>query len=115
MAEAAVTAWLTAFKNEHPESFAKYAEHMMKCSQDEDAKTEVAMEIGATFQASCTNENGLLNEAQFTDFLSKIDANREARYGSVPKSDAAAMWPAFNATTADVDGVSIADVKTQAG
>ena len=66
-----------------------------------------------TFNVAATNEDKLLNEAQFIDFCQKCEANNEAKGWTMPKQSEAYLKKCFtitNSITPGSEGVSIMDV-----
>ena len=72
-------------------------------------------EIAATFQAADANQDGVLDKAEFTDFMGKLGQNAAARgvphmsVDGVSDDVKEAVWAVFNGQTEGTDGVSMAD------
>ena len=83
---------------------------------DEEAKQARQQEMQATFTTADTNSDGLLDKAEFTNFMKMMSQNAQARgvpsmsEDDVADADKEAIWGLFNGQTADVDGVSPLDV-----
>ena len=81
----------------------------------EETKAERMGELAATFQAADTNADGLLDQAEFQDFMTKVGQNASARnvpfpaVGDVSDEIKQATFEVFNGITADSAGVSLAD------
>ena len=81
---------------------------------DEQTKAERLAELAATFQASDTNNDGLLDAAEFEDFMGKISQNAAARGAPTMDTSAASAelkekaYALFNSNS-DGDGISQAD------
>ena len=82
---------------------------------NEETKAERMAELQASFQAADVNEDGVLSQAEFVDFMGKLAGNLKARGVPSQGPDAinddmkAKVWALYNAKTADVDGVSLPD------
>ena len=48
-------------------------------SREDPVKSERMAEMAATFSAADTNQDGVLNQEEFTDFMGKMKQNSEAR------------------------------------
>ena len=83
---------------------------------DEEAKQARQQEMQATFTTADTNSDGLLDKAEFTNFMKMMSQNAQARgvtsmsEDDVADADKEAIWGLFNGQTPDVDGVSPVDV-----
>ena len=65
-----------------------------------------------TFKSSATNEDGLLNQAMYMDFIKKLNGNQMAKHGEAvtwTEDEINQMYEGTNKLTPDVDGVSAAD------
>ena len=77
--------------------------------------TDEIAEMAATFQVNDTNSNGVLTGAEFDGFIKATNQNAAARGLPVMSEDIysedikAKIYALFNAQTADVDGISMAD------
>ena len=84
---------------------------------DETIKAERMAEMVATFQAADTNQDGLLDKTEFSDFMGKIGQNAGARgiphmvEAAVDEATKEAVWTFFNGQTEGVEGVAPADVQ----
>ena len=82
---------------------------------DEAVKAERAAEMMATFQAADTNQDGVLDMAEFTDFMGKMSQNAKARgvpamsEEDVDDATKEAVWGLFNGES-EGDGVKPADI-----
>ena len=87
----------------------------------EEGKAERTAEFGATFGSADTNQDGLLDRAEWDDFMSKLAANSAARDVPWPNDEAYpqelkdAVFELFNATTAGTEGISAADYHSTMG
>ena len=83
--------------------------------ESEETKGERMAEFAATFGTADTNSDGLLDRAEFGDFMVKLGQNAQARgTPHQPDSDYSAeekdgIYAIFNAKTEGADGVSQAD------
>ena len=72
-------------------------------------------EMKATFQAADTNNDGLLNLAEFMDFSSKSKENEKARFNGkcfeYTEEISKASWEIINTFNPDTDGVSFEDLQ----
>ena len=81
----------------------------------EETKGERMAEFDAAFAAADTNSDGLLDRAEFEDFMTKLGLNAEARgCPHQPDTDYTAdeknaIYDLFNGKTAGADGVTTAD------
>ena len=81
----------------------------------EEFKAERMAEMNATFQAADTNQDGVLDKAEFADFMNKMSQNAKARgvpamsEDDVDEATKDAVWGLFNGES-DGDGVKPADV-----
>ena len=87
--------------------------------EDDALKAERMAELEATFQAADTNSDGLLDRAEFEDFMSKVGQNVAARgvpHMSVDSVDAEMkdkVYAFFDAEDGNVgNGVSLVDFLT---
>ena len=87
--------------------------------EDDATKAERMAELQATFQAADTNNDGLLDRAEFEDFMSKVGQNVAARgvpHMSVDSVDAEMkekVYAFFDAEDGNVgNGVSMVDFLT---
>ena len=86
----------------------------------EDTKAELMGEMAATFQAADVNTDGVLDRAEFTDFMTKMQQNTVARgvpaapVDDVPEDIQEKLWAFFNAEGAQ-EGVSLADFGAATG
>ena len=82
---------------------------------DEATKAERMAEMAATFTAADTNNDGLLDRAEMSDFLAKLGQNAAARgvphmsEADVTEDQKEAIWAYFNGLTEGTDGVSQGD------
>ena len=100
------------------EQNAKNAELRKAFMTDENAKKEMMEEMQATFTAADTNNDGLLDLAEFKDFRSKSEANNTARGGFNPtmsEEDIEAAYNIHNSGNPDKDGVALADIFANMG
>ena len=70
-------------------------------------------EITDSFNAAATNEDKLLNEAQFVEFSQKLRANNRAKGWDMPETtdeECKRGYVIINKITPGADGVSIADI-----
>ena len=79
--------------------------------ESEDTKAERMQEMQATFQAADTNEDGVLNQAEFVNFVNSMNSNLTAR--GVPNmgfdGDEDQWYALYNAESGDQDGVTVAN------
>ena len=72
-------------------------------------------EFAATFGSADTNSDGLLDRAEFEDFMVKLGQNSAARgvphqpHADYSDEEKNAVYALFNAKNGDADGVSQAD------
>ena len=79
----------------------------------EENKDELTAEVTATFNAAATNEEKLLNEAQFIDFAMKMETNYEARGWALPNKSIELLKRSYvilNKVTPGVEGLSLMDI-----
>lgn len=76
---------------------------------------ERKVEFVATFGAADSNQDGLLDKAEFTDMMEKLAQNAGARgcphmnVADVDEESKEAIWAFFNGQTEGTDGVSAMD------
>ena len=100
-----------------PEDQAKWKANgeEMKKGWESDKDTLVA-ELTETFNAAATNEDKLLNEAQFVDFAMKMEANYEAKGWVLPKKSEELLKRSYvilNKVSPGADGLSLMDIWNQ--
>ena len=82
---------------------------------NEESKAEKMAELAATFQAADVNNDSVLSEAEFVDFMTKISQNLTARGVPAQGPDGidddmkAKVYALYNSKTPDVDGISLQD------
>merc|ERR1739844_123725 len=102
------------FQDLSPEDQAKVQQAREEFKAEE-TKAERLQEVAATFGAADANQDGVLDKAEFTDFMGKLGQNAAARgvphmsVDGVSDDVKEAVWAVFNGQTEGTDGVSMAD------
>ena len=108
--------WIQSLSEEQRAAFQADREAV---AGSEEVKQERLQEAQATFQCSDTNDDGMLDRAEFEDFLGKVAQNAEARGVPAQKPEDMdeptrdALYTFFDALDGSVAGnVSFADCLT---
>ena len=105
-------AWFNALSEEDQ---GKVRADKQAAQSDEAVKAERMAEMMATFQAADTNQDGVLDKAEFADFMGKMSQNAQARgipsmtEADVDEEGKDQVWGFFNGQS-EGDGVKPADV-----